>query len=200
MQKRLVLFSQPSPSVFEKLKTSLFPEYLTDRVFAYMPADGDEGDNEMYTPIWEEFADNNNAKFVFIDNSKRGDESKIEFQKILDSNILMITGGNTFTLLNHLRLSDLDDAIKQFWQKENVVLSGFSAGAIILSPSIQTASTGDADINEVGITDLTGLNIVDFEVWPHYEQNQKSQVDEYKLSNHRELKLIGNDEILVFDK
>lgn len=165
-----------------------------------MPADGTDGDNNMYTPVWEEFANKNNAKFVFIDNSKRGDEAKIECQKILDSNVLMITGGNTFTLLNHLRLSGLDKVIKQFWQKENVVLSGFSTGAIILTPSIKTASMGDADINEVGITDLTGLNIVDFEVWSHFEQNQKLLVDGYTPSNQCGLKLIGNDEVLVVEK
>lgn len=200
MSNRIVLFSQPSPETFAKLSEVLFPKYLNDKVFAYMPADGADSDNDIYTPIWEEFVNNNNAKFVFINNSKRGDQAKIECQKILDSNILMITGGNTFTLLNHLRLSGLDKAINQFWQKENVVMSGFSAGAIVLSPSIKVESMGDSDKNEVGITDLTGLNILDFEVWPHFEQNQKSQADKYQLSNQRELKLIGNDEMLVFDK
>jgi len=200
MSKRIVLFSQPSPEIFAKLSEVLFPKYLNDKVFAYMPANGADSDNDLYTKIWEEFANSNNAKFVFVDNSKRGDQALAEHKKILNSNILMITGGNTFTLLNHLRLSGLDNTIKQFWQKENVVLSGFSAGAIVLSPSIWVASMGDADTNEVGITDLMGLNIVDFEVWPHFEQSQRPQADEYKLSNQREIKLIGNDEVLVVDK
>jgi len=201
MNERLVLFSQPSPAVFEKLKTALFPEYLTDRVFAYMPSEGDSVEaNAKYTPIWQQFAESNSGKFVFIDNSKRGEESETEKQKILSSNILIITGGNTFKLLNHLRQSGLGETIKGFWQRGGVVLSGFSAGAIVLSPSIETAKTGAGDANELGITDLTGLNIVNFEVWPHYEPTQETEVAEYKTKSQTELRTIGNDEVLVVDR
>jgi len=70
----------------------------------------------------------------------------------------MITGGNTFTLLNQLRLSGLEETVKKFWQKGGVVLSGFSAGAIVLTPRIDVASqpsgidpTDMADENLVGI-------------------------------------------------
>lgn len=201
MTERLVLFSQPSPSVFEKLKTSLFPEYLTERVFAYMPSEGDSIEaNAKYTPIWQQFAESNGAKLVFIDNSKRGEEAEIEKQKILSSNILIITGGNTFKLLNHLRQSGLSETIREFWQRGNVVLSGFSAGAIVLSPSIETAKAGAGDANELGITDLTGLGIVDFEIWPHYEPGQEMEVAEYKSKNQIELKTIGNEEVMIIDK
>jgi len=201
MAERLVLFSQPSPEVFEKLKTALFPRYLTERVFAYMPSEGDGVEaNTKYTPIWQEFAESNWAKFVFIDNSKRGEEAEIEKQKLLASNILIITGGNTFKLLNHLRRSGLSETIKEFWQKGGVVLSGFSAGAIVLSPSIKTAKSGIGDANELGITDLTGLNIVDFEVWPHFEPAQEAEVAEYKVKSHKKLKTIGDEEVVVIDK
>lgn len=199
MPKRLVLFSNPTPTVFEKLKTLLFPEYLSEKVFAYMPSEGDKIEtNIKYTPIWQELAQNNGAKFVFVDNSKRGDEAEIEKQKILSSKILIITGGNTFKLLNHLRRSGLSETIKQFWQKDGVVLSGFSAGAIVLTPTIDVSNYGDP--NEIGLTDLTGLGIVDFEVWPHYEPNQEIQVTEYKTKNHQDLKTISDDEIVVIDK
>ena len=201
MSKRLVLCSQPSPIVFENLKTILFPECLKDRVFAYMPSDGaDLENNPKYTPIWQKFAENNHAKFVFVDNSKRGEEAEAEKRKILSANILIITGGNTFKLLNHLRQSGLDNTIKEFWQKDGEVLAGFSAGAIVLSPSIETAKTGAGDVNELGITDLTGLNIVDFEIWPHYEPSQEAEVTQYKTISQIELRTIGNDEVLVIDK
>lgn len=200
MTERLVLFSQPSPEVFEKLKTVLFPEYLTDKVFAYMPSEGDSLDNPKYTPIWQQFAESNGAKFVYIDNSKRGEEAETEKQKLLASNILVITGGNTFKLLNHLRQSGLAKTIKEFWQKGQVVLSGFSAGAIVLSPSINTAKTGAGDANELRITDLRGLNIVDFEIWPHYQPTQEAEVAEHKAKSNIDLKTIGNQEVIVIDK
>ncbi|MFA6519033.1 MAG: Type 1 glutamine amidotransferase-like domain-containing protein [Candidatus Shapirobacteria bacterium] len=209
MSKRLVLFSQPSPTVFEKLKTILFPEYLTDRVFAYMPSDGSADEaNAKYNPIWQEFATSNNAQFVFINNSKRGKESEIEKQKAMSANILIISGGNTFTLLNHLKLSGLGDTIKEFWQKDNIVLSGFSAGAIVLTPKIDIASQPSglnpedmSDENLVGITDLTGLNIIDFEIWPHYyEEFDKNTLEKYQSTSPNKIKTVGDEEVIVIDQ
>ena len=207
MSKRLVLFSQPSPAVFNNLTTSLFPEYLTERSIAYLPSEGDSPENVKYTPIWQQFAESNNAKFVFVDNSKRGEQVEPEKQKILSSNILIITGGNTFTLLNHLRLSGLDETIKEFWEKDKVVISGFSAGAIVLTPRIDIASqpsgmdpTAMSDENLVGITDLSGLNIVDFEVWPHYYENiDRETLEKYQKSCPNQIKTIGDEEVMVID-
>ena len=96
MSKRLVLFSRPDAQIFEQLSEVLFPKYLNERVFAYMPAEGDSPENVQYDSIWQEFTKRNNAKLVYIDNSKRGDEAEIEKDKLLSANILIITGGNTF--------------------------------------------------------------------------------------------------------
>jgi len=201
MSERLILFSQPSPAVWEKLDTVLFPEFLKDRVFAYMPSEGDAVElNTQFAPIWDEYTKKHHAKLVTIDNSKRGNEAEIEVGKLKSANILVITGGNTFKLLNHLKKSGLDKAIIEFWKKDGVVLAGFSAGAIVLSPSIETARTGYGDVDELGLTDLSGLGIVDFEIWPHYESDQAQEAADYKSKSTRELKLIGNEEVVVIDK
>jgi dipeptidase E len=198
ISKRLVLFSNPTPSVFEKLDDVLFPEFLSQKVFAYMPADGSTWEeNAQYEPIWQKFAEIHGSKFISIDNSLRGKNAQYEKDKILSANILMITGGNTYTLMDHLRKSGLDSAILEFWKKPGVVLAGFSAGAIVLTPSIEVAKTGD--INEVGLSDLRGLNLIDFEVWPHYEKSHDSEIAEYRGDNPIELKLISDEELLVID-
>ena len=174
-----------------------------------MPSDGGNiAANAKFNPIWQQFAENNQAKFVFIDNSKRGSGAVIEKQKILSSNILIISGGNTFKLLDNLRQSGLDKAVIEFWQKDNVVLSGFSAGAIVLAPKIDVASqpsgidpTDMSDENIVGITDLAGLGILDFEVWPHYyEDSDKETLEKYKDTCSDEVKTIGDNEIVVIDR
>lgn len=199
MSKRLVLFSQPTAEVWEKLNTVLFPAYLGGRILAYMPCEGDETElNAQFLPLWETFAAKNNAQLVVIDNSKRGSEAENEIEKLKTANVLMITGGNTFKLLNHLRESGLGKAIKEFWQKGNVVLSGFSAGAVILTPSIQTARIY-GDVNEPGLSDLSALGIVDFEVWAHFEPSQAKAADEYRQIINHGLKLITNQEIVVID-
>lgn len=201
MSERLILFSEPTVSVLERLKTQVFPEFLKERIFAYMPSDGANKEaNSKYTPAWRQFAETNGASFIEIDNSKRGEEVEVETQKLLSASILMITGGNTFKLLHNLRESGLDKVIREFWRKEGVVLVGFSAGAIVLTPSIETAKTGAGDANELGITDLAGLGIVDFEVWPHYKPEQDQEIAQFIVGRQRELKKIGNEEVLVIDK
>lgn len=204
MSKRLILFSQPTPAVWEKLAYALFPDYLTERLIAYLPSEGDSPENPKYTPIWQQFADSNGAKLVYVDNSKRGDEAKVEMDKLIASNILMITGGNTFKLLNHLRLSGLDKAIVEFWKKKNVVVSGFSAGAIVLSPRIDIASqpaTDLADDNSIGLVDLTGLNIVDFEIWPHFNSQLDQEVfGAYKQSCPNAVQTVSDEELIIIDK
>lgn len=199
MSRRIVLFSQPSPQVFDQLASALFPDYITSPIFAYMPSEGDSKDNEKYTPIWQDFAARNHSQFIFVDNSQRGDKAAVEAQKILSANILLITGGNTFALMNHLRLSGLDEVTKQFWQKDNTVLSGFSAGAIVLSPSIDIAGLV-GDINHVGLTKIAGLNITDFEFWPHFDpQRDKEILEKYQQNCRHAIMTASNEEIKVVD-
>ena len=197
MAKKLVLFSQPSTKIFNKLKIELFPNFLTGKRFAYMPSDGsDQENNQKYLPIWENFVEINQAEFIFVDNSQRGKLANLEKQKILSANILIITGGNTFKLLYQLRQSGLDQAILEFWQKDNVVLSGFSAGAIVLSPSVETSK----DINDPQLTDLSGLNIINFGIWPHYNSSQEQVLSDFKSKNNPNIRTITNDEIIVINQ
>ena len=200
--KRIVLFSQPSENNMDKLIKNLFPQEMENKVIAYMPTDG-HLTKQKYTDYWCILAEKNNCKFVFVDNMILGEESKIE-----NSNILLITGGNTFELLNNLRNSKLEKAIINFAEKEEFVLAGFSAGAIVLSPNINIASqpsgidpTDMMDENLVGVTDMTGLNIIDFEVWPHFyaEYDQKT-LDKYQNMCPNKVVTLGDNEIRVVEK
>jgi len=150
---------------------------LKSKILAYMPSDG-SNIREEYLVQWQRFAQDYGAKFNLIDNSKK--DSKEEIRKLLSSNILVITGGNTFKLLYNLRQSGLDRVIKRFAQKDNFVLSGFSAGAIVLTPTIKICNLPNYDSNDVGIKDLAGLNIVNFEVFPHYSKKYQKILSDYK--------------------
>ncbi len=73
---------------------------------------------------------------------------------------MVITGGNTFKLLDNLRKSGLDKAIKEFSNKSEFVLAGLSAGALVLTPTIEVCNLPNYDESTVGIDDFTGLNII----------------------------------------
>lgn len=200
MSKKIILFSEPVPEVMEKLKPEVFPETIKDKIFVYMPSDGSAVKaNANYTPFWQEYAQNNGAKFIYLDNSKAGREAETEIRKLDSANILMITGGNTFKLLKNLRSSGFDKAIKNFWQKDNIVLAGFSAGALVLTSSIEIAKFSDP--NEIGLTDLTGLGLIDFEIWPHFSGEQQTKLDTYiNFKSGVVVKPISNNQFLIINK
>ena len=162
-----------------------------------MPSDG-ANCPQQYLDEWATYSQKHEAEFRYIDNSKENSEE--ELLKLSNANILAITGGNTFKLLHNLRKSGLDKAIKEFSRKEEFVLAGFSAGALILTPTIKICSLPDFDDNEVDLKDLTGLGIVDFEVFPHYSEGEhKELLSTYRNQSEYEVKPITNEEYLVVD-
>lgn len=196
--KRIVLFSMPTEKNIKEILALIFPKEIKKKVFAYMPSDGAKCPQKYFNQ-WKEYAKEHEAKFRYIDNSKVN--SAEEKKKLFDSSILVITGGNTFILLHNLRHSRLDVAIKEFANKKEFVLVGFSAGALVLTPTIKICNLPGYDPNLVGIKDLTGLNIVDFEVFPHYsEAEHKKLLQEYKSSTKNEVRAITDEGHIVIDR
>lgn len=105
-----------------------------------------------------------------------------EANEALKSDIIYLSGGNTFHLLHHLKKSGMLSALKAF-AKKGGVLAGLSAGAIVMTPNIATAALPhfDCDENEIGLKDLTAMNLVPFEVFPHYEGKRRYDVE---FKNH----------------
>lgn len=195
--KRIVLFSTPTPSNLDKILSLVFPKEIEHKIFAYMPSDG-ANCPQKYRDEWSGYAEKHGAEFRYIDNSKENDVDEVN--KLLGANILIITGGNTFKLLDNLRRSGLDKAIKDFASKNEFVLAGFSAGALVLTPTIEVCNLPNYDKNEVGLKDLTALDIVNFEVFPHYsEQEHKDLLSEYKTQAKNEVKEITNEDCIVLD-
>lgn len=198
--KRLVLFSTPTTENRERVLDSLLPNSITSKVLGYLASDGANSPAE-YVNLWRGWAETSGWQLIEINNSLTGEAAVAERSKLDKCGSLLITGGNTFTLLHHLRASGLDQSIKDFAKGDNFVLGGFSAGAIVLTPTIKLAGEiGDYDENAVGLTDLTGLNIVDYEVLPHYEDRYAAELDHYRQSTPNEVKTITDEELIVIDK
>jgi len=92
----------------------------------------------------------------------------------LSSDIIYLSGGNTFYFLNALRKSGMVQKLKDFVAKGGL-LCGLSAGGILMTPNINTAGVPsfDRDPNEVGLVDYQALNLVHFEFFPHFEHTKR---------------------------
>lgn len=103
--------------------------------------------------------------------------TKDHVKHCLSADVIYLAGGNTFYMLHHLKKSGLFGMFQEY-SRRGGILAGLSAGAIIMTPRIDLAGTPeyDADDNEVGLRNLRGLNLVDFEFFPHF-RNSKRFID-----------------------
>jgi dipeptidase E len=192
--KLAVLFSTITDTNSQTILSQIFNDDIKNKVLAYMPSDG-VANSETYIDEWRSYAQRFGADFSVVNNHS-SDEA--ERAKILDSNILLISGGNTFALLNNLRKSGLDQAIIEFTQKPNFILSGFSAGALVLTPTIAICNLPGCDENLVGITDLNGLGVFDFEVFPHYaDALHKKILESYRSTTHYQVREISDEDFIT---
>jgi peptidase E len=110
-----------------------------------------------------------------VDVFKLGDE---KFSSEKEYDVIFVCGGNTFDYLDRVRKTGLDKFITIFSKKENSVYVGISAGSILAGPDITIA--GDEDPNDIGLTDLKGLCLTDFVIYPHYREELKPRLDKFK--------------------
>lgn len=194
--KRIVLFSTLTARNEKTVLARILPSSMKNKTIAYMPSGGIEGAQE-YIKQWEVIAHKYDAKFRLINNRSRNKEEK---DKLLTSNILVISGGNTFNLLHNLRESGLEKSIKSFAAKPDFILAGFSAGAIVLTPSIEVCNLPGFDENQMRINDFSGLGMVNFEIFPHYEEKiHKTILESYRKTAANKVKEITDENYISID-
>ncbi|MAX67890.1 MAG: Type 1 glutamine amidotransferase-like domain-containing protein [Bacteriovoracaceae bacterium] len=164
--------------------------------------------NEDYRDIIQQYRPYGIRKFYkfHVDHPFSEISKKIAFQ----ADIIHLGGGNTFYFLKYLRKTGLLKELKA-WVRNGGVLTGVSAGAIIMTKNIETAAfpSFDCDENEDNVKNLAGLQLVDFEFFPHYKNSKRydQELKNYSkmiqspvyacpdgsgiLLNHNEIRFIG---------
>ena len=126
---------------------------------------------------------------------------EIAKEKLSEAKIIFISGGNTFYLLQELKRKNLIPYLKE--RIENGLLYiGESAGSVIAAPDIEYASVIDDKTVATELDDYTGLNLVDFYIVPHFEEepfveSSRNTVELYK--DKLDLKLINNKETILVE-
>ena len=128
-------------------------------------------------------------------------ENKIDEYKIGKSNIdihnfdiMYMMGGNTFYLLDVIRKTNFDKEIINFINSGKIYI-GSSAGSEILGSSIEPAL--GYDDNNVGMTNFTGLKVVDGLIIPHCNRKQK-YIETLKKKSHEELILLYDGDGVIY--
>ena len=97
-----------------------------------------------------------------------------EFNAALTRPFIHLSGGNTFRFLNSLRNRGIEKRIIEY-VNDGGILIGVSAGAMILTPNIESAFVC-GDENTVDLDDFTGLGLVSFMFDPH-SNKQESNIE-----------------------
>lgn len=100
--------------------------------------------------------------------------TKTLLNELLKSDLIFLGGGNTFYFLKHLKKSGMFKHFKKFL-KRGGVLCGLSAGAIVLTPHVHTATFPhfDRDENPWDMKNLSAMRLANFEFFPHYKNSSR---------------------------
>lgn len=119
-------------------------------------------------------------------------DRKVSAAEINNPDVIYICGGNTFYLLKKIRQSGLDKILPGF----GGLYVGVSAGSVVMGPNVEVS--GPFDENDVGLSDTTGLKIVDFAVVPHCQNKDRAIIEDLKNRvSYEIMELTDNQAVLV---
>lgn len=87
---------------------------------------------------------------------------------IASSDMIYVTGGNTFYLMQALRYSSADRLIEQAVH-DGIIYIGESAGAVVAGPNIEYIKRMDSEDPAPYLNGYTGMGMVDFNIVPHID-------------------------------
>jgi len=120
--------------------------------------------------------------------------SEEELNKI---DVIYVCGGNTFYLLFKVKESNFGDKIIELVNM-GIVYVGASAGSILAGPDIEISGRGDKwDKNDVGIKDLTALNLTKEIISPHYADEEKEIIDKFEEETGKRVTPLRDDQALL---
>jgi dipeptidase E len=170
---KLVMFSGGAPTPNRTLGREVMRFFgpRSKPLITFIPAD-EQGWEEDYANFRRKFA-SRRVRFACLLIEKPLSAKAVG--ELLASDGIFLGGGNTFHFLDKLRKRGLITKLREFAAKGGLLM-GLSAGSILLTPTIHTASVPsfDADENWPGVTNLTAMGLVNFEFSPHYLADEKA--------------------------
>lgn len=172
----LILLSDFTEKDNVNLKRKMREIFLDKRyTLSYIPSMTDRR-LKYFKKAKEKLSEYGNFQFEYFDIDDFCNIDKIE--KIFKSEIIYLSGGNTYYFLNNLKKRYFITRLRRY-VKDGGYIIGLSAGAIMMSKDIGAARFGDVDI--VGLSDLSSLGLVDFDFMPHWNQDSHylEEIKEY---------------------
>ena len=177
---------------------------LKNKLLALLPSAAKNLSVAIITTASAEWKEKNKhailAKQVLEDAGfKKVEFLDVEFEnpnKLKKFDVIYINGGNPFYLLYHLKKSGADKIITQLVDK-GVIVIGVSGGGVVLGSNINIVDYFDKKINSIKLKDLTGLNLTDISIYPHYVKEAEERIKKFETKYQCKVKRLSDSQAVV---
>ncbi|RDG19119.1 peptidase E [Leuconostoc pseudomesenteroides] len=197
-----IFLSSYFAGTIKQFQTFIQENSITAKRVLCIPTAGNVEDYTGY--IDEEFQSLIDLGYQIDNLDVANDDTDSVVFKIQQAEILFITGGNTFYLLQELKRKNLLPLLVEKIQSGTPYI-GESAGAIILAPSIEYNKIMDSPKSAPELLDYSGLGITNFYTLPHYIEapftktvqetynNYHKRLNLLPINNHKAIIVIGDN-------
>lgn len=148
---------------------------------AYISSEPQSDDRPYYLSTIEDYSQiSSDVKVDYFDLSENF--SNEDLRKLLGYGTIYLSGGNTYIFMDSARKRNIYSILKKHLEDGGLIV-GASAGAIMMTPSIDLA--GFEDENTPNLKDTSGFAFVDFEFHPHFKDTDVDYLSSYmKKGDH----------------
>lgn len=169
---KLVLYSGGDARANRELDDMLVQMVgIKNPLMAYIPASSYLSEIEFQHFV-EQYRRFNVKKFLHFPIDIPFDQTL--YREVMKADVIHLGGGNTFHFLLWLRKTKLLEALRDYVYRGGV-LTGLSAGAIMMSRDISMAAmpSFDRDENHDNIKKLDAMALLEFDFFPHYRNSNR---------------------------
>lgn len=173
---------------------------VTGKRAVFIPTAGDPYENKDFVVADKIALQKYGIEVTDLDLKNKTEE---EINKPLAmADILLVAGGDTFYLMEKLKESGADRAIKKFISRGGIYI-GSSAGSIICCPTIEGAEKFDNPNLAPNLENFNGMGVFDEVVIPHTQKEKYferiKETTEKLTSRGFKVHHLTDDDVLFFD-
>lgn len=118
-------------------------------------------------------------------------------EQLLEYDVVVLMGGNPYYLLHSIREHRGEAALRAV--AENGLLIGWSAGALVLGPTIALIDRYHPQLNFMGLADLSGLGLTEIQVMPHCNKEDPEKARAYQRETGGRVIFLKDGEGVLLD-
>lgn len=120
----------------------------------------------------------------------------ITFEELKRYDVIFVDGGNTFYLLQKVRESGFDKALKEYLEKDLGVYVGVSAGTVLAGPDVEISAPWD-DPSVAALENTRGLSLISSAYCPHFQQKDAAALEPYRHRGYTVKELRDGEAVML---